>query len=308
MKDSNLSLVSLPESAPEIFQIAERVVIAAGAKGKLPTPMEDLLGASKIVHETDPDGVVQRFLKSLNDQRRAFFQSSLQKLRGIADLRERAVYVPKDTRPRKRFADGHELGHQIIPWHNVSSNGTSSFYHDDEYTLSPRVRELFDIEANLFSSEIIFQGRDFTRRARDYQPSFDAAFLLADLYGASRQATLRRYVQEQDEVLALVSYLPSKFNVDACGLATLRAPMLFGSPSFIQKYSDVQLPPDLNSNHAWAQARDPERVYDGDIELCCGGTSVRFSWEAWWNSYNLFVLLRRKPGLSIVGRILKTKQ
>lgn len=305
MKDSNSSLVYLPESAPEIFQIAERALIAAGAKGKLPTPLDDLLGAAKIVTEKDTDGVVQRFLKSLNEQRRSFFQSSLQKLRGIADLRERAVYVPNDKPSRKRFADGHELGHQLLPWHKVIDNGGSRFYHDTDYTLSPNVRELFDVEANLFSSEVIFQGREFTRRARDYQPSFDAVFLLSDTYAASRQATLRRYVQEQDEVLALVSYLPSKFSLDMKGQATLRAPLLFGSPRFIQKYSDIELPSELGNNHPWAEVRDPEKVGDGEMTIRCGGLSVRFWWQAWWNSYSLFVLLRRKPVLSVVGRIIK---
>lgn len=305
MKDSNSSLVYLPESAPEIFQIAERALIAAGAKGKLPTPLDDLLGAAKIVKEKDPDGVVQRFLKSLNEQRRAFFQSSLQKLRGIADLRERAVYVPNDKLPRKRFADGHELGHQLLPWHRVIDNAGSRFYHDTDYTLSPNVRELFDIEANLFSSEVIFQGREFTRRARDYQPSFDAVFMLSDTYAASRQATLRRYVQEQDEVLALVSYMPSKYDLDMNGQATLRAPWLFGSPRFIQKYSDIELPLALGNNHPWAEVRDPEKVCDGEMTIRCGGLSVQFWWQAWWNSYSLFVLLRRKPVLSIVGRIIK---
>src|SRR5260221_14528766 len=107
MKDSNPPVICLPESAPEIFQIADRALIAADAKGKLPTPMEDLLRAAKIARETDPEGVVQRFLKSVNEQGRALFQFSLQKVRGIADLRKRAVYVPSDTIPRTPLPDGH---------------------------------------------------------------------------------------------------------------------------------------------------------------------------------------------------------
>lgn len=305
MQNSTPSLIHLPESAPEIFQIAERALKAAGAKGTLPTPMDDLLRAAKIAQETDPDGVVQRFLKSLNEQGRAFFQFSLQKIRGIADLRERAVYVPTDTIPRKRFADGHELGHQLIPWHHVAQKGGSRFYHDTEYTLSPNVRELFDIEANLFSSEVIFQGRDFTRHARDYKPSFDAVFMLADTYAASRQATLRRYVQEQDEILAAVSYLPSKYQISADGASTLRAPILLGSPRFIQKYSDIQLPLELDATHPWAQVRRLGQMSDGPIDLFSGGSSVRFWWQAWWNSYALLILLRRQPALSMVGRIIK---
>lgn len=305
MQNSTPSLIYLPESAPEIFQIAERALIVAGAKGKLPTPMDNLLAAAKISHETDPEGVVQRFLKSLNEQGRSLFQFSLQKIRGIADLRGQAVYVPTDTVPRQRFAEGHELGHQLIPWHNVGRRSGSRFYHDTEYTLSPNVRELFDIEANLFSSEIIFQGRDFTRRARDFKPSFDAVFMLADTYAASRQATLRRYVQEQDEILAAVSYLPSKYQVYSDGTPRLRAPMLLGSPRFIQKYSDIEVPLELDSNHPWAAVRRLDQMCDGPIDLSAGGTSVRFWWQGWWNSYSLLLLLRRKPALSLVGKIIK---
>ncbi len=305
MRDSNQSIVYLPESATEIFQIADRTLIAAGAKGKLPTPIEDLLEATKIAHETDPDGMVQRFFKSLDERGRAFFQFSLQKVRGIADLRKRAIYVPSDTVPRKRFANGHEMGHQLLPWHHIAKKGGSRFYHDTDYTLSPNVRALFDIEANLFSSEIIFQGREFTRRARDYKPSFDAVFTLADTYAASRQATLRRYVQEQDEILAAISYLPSKFQICSDGSSTLRAPLLLGSPRFVQKYSDIQVPLELDPNHPWAQVRQLEQMCEGTINLLSGGTPVNFWWQAWWNSYSLLVLLRRKPALSMVGRIIR---
>ncbi|HEX8178635.1 MAG TPA: hypothetical protein VF525_03745 [Pyrinomonadaceae bacterium] len=301
----NSRLVVSPESAPEIIKIADRALRAAGARGKLPTPVEDLIRAARITDEGDAEGVVKRFLSSLNEGRRAFFRSSMQKLRGIADMRERAVYVPTDTAPRERFAKGHELGHQLIPWHHVDTDGPSAFYHDNEYTLSPLVRDLFDIEANLFSSEVIFQGQEFTTRARDYRPSFDAVFLLADLHGASRQATLRRYVEEQDEMLAAVSYLPSRYDFNPGGRSTLRAPRFFGSPRFVQKYGHVQLPTEITPEHSWAQARNSGEICEGDIDLDCGGVSVRFWWQAWWNTYTLLVLLRRKPSLGIVSGIFR---
>ena len=302
----NSHLIISPESAPEIIRIADRALRAAGARGKLPTPIEDLIRAAKITDERDTEGVVKRFLSSLNEGRRAFFRSSMQKLRGIADLRERAVYVPTDTAPRERFAKGHELGHQLLPWHHVNTNGVSPFYQDNEYTLSPRVRDLFDIEANIFSSEVIFQGQEFTTRARDYRPSFNAVFLLADLHGASRQATLRRYVEEQDELLAAVSYLPSRYKADKNGHPVLRAPWFFGSPHFVQKYGDVQLPTEINAEHPWAEARRFQEACDGEIDLDCGSTPIRFWWQAWWNTYTLLVLLRRRPRLGIVGRIFQS--
>lgn len=302
----NSRLIISPESAPEIIKIADRALRAAGARGKLPTPIEDLIRAAKITDERDAEGVVKRFLSSLNEGRRAFFRSSMQKLRGIADLRERAVYVPSDTAPRERFAKGHELGHQLLYWHHVNTDRESTFYADDDKSLSPWVRDLFDVEANLFSSEVIFQGREFTTLARDYRPSFDAVFLLADLHGASRQATLRRYVEAQDEVLAAISYLPSRYDADEEGHAALRAPRFFGSPRFVQKYGDVQLPTEIGPGHPWGEARRLKEVCEGDIDLDCGGVPIRFWWQAWWNTYTLLVLLRRRPALGLVGRIFST--
>jgi Zn-dependent peptidase ImmA (M78 family) len=301
----NSHLIISPESAPEIVRIADRALRTAGARGKLPTPIEDLIQAAKITDEVDAEGIVKRFISSLKEGQRAFFRSSMQKLRGIADLRERAVYVPTDTAPRERFAKGHELGHQLLPWHRVNTDGISPFYQDNEYTLSPRVQDMFDIEANLFSSEVIFQGREFTTRARDYRPSFDAVFVLANLHGASRQATLRRYVEVQDEMLAAVSYLPSRYDRDKNGQAILRAPSVFGSPRFVQKYGDVQLPTEIKSDHPWGEARRLKETCEGDIDLDCGGVPVRFWWQAWWNTYTLLVLLRRRPSLGLIGRILR---
>jgi Zn-dependent peptidase ImmA (M78 family) len=293
-----------PETAPELIRIADRALRASGAKGRLPTPIEDLIRAANIVEDGDTEGVMKRFLSLLNEKGSLFFRSSMQKLRGIADLRERAVYVPSDTAPRERFAKGHELGHQLIPWHHIGADRVSSFFHDNEYTLSPFVQDLFDVEANFFSSEVIFQGKQFTQRARDYHPSFDAVFSLADQHGASRQATLRRYVEAQDEIIAGISYMPSRYHV-IDGLAILRAPWFMASQRFVKKCGALQLPPEIRPDHPWAMARDSKEVCEGEIDLPCAAGSLRFQWEAWWNTYTLLILLRRRPSLGFVGKMLK---
>jgi hypothetical protein len=80
--------------------------------------------------------------------------------------------------------------------------------------------------------------------------------------------------------------------------------MLLGSPRFIQKYSDIELPLELDAKHPWAEVRRLDQMCDGPIDLFSGGTSVRFWWQGWWNSYSLLVLLRRKPTLSLVARLI----
>lgn len=299
-----LKLIVSPETAPDLIKLADRALRRGGAVGKLPTPIDDLIKAAHITSESDTEGAVRRFLSTLNEQSRTLFQSALQKMRGIADLRARAIYVPSDKAPRELFANAHEFGHEEIPWHKVITGDVAAFYTDDDYSLGPDVQEKFDIEANFFASEIIFQGSRFTTQARDYKASLDAVFTLADLHGASRQATLRRYIEAQDEIIAALSYLPSRYGVDRQGFPILRAPRLIGSAKFIQKYSAVSIPGEITSVHPWAESRSRQEVCKGDIILTSSGVSVGFQWESWWNTYTLMVLLRRRPSLSVVRRIV----
>ena len=80
----------------------------------------------------------------MSDQTKSIFKGAWQKLRGIADLRDKVTYVPKDSHTgRERFAKCHELGHQMIPWHKIDPA-----YLDDAENLSPDVKAVFEQEAN----------------------------------------------------------------------------------------------------------------------------------------------------------------
>jgi hypothetical protein len=132
-------------------------------------------------------------------------------------------------------------------------------------------------------------------------------FTLADQHGASRQATLRRYVEVQDETLAAVTYLVSDRRSDPkTGLGLFNAPRLYASKKFLARYGDVDLPYTLTDDHPWAEARTSLAIPDGHIGLCCSGTQVSFWWQAWWNGYTLLVLLRRKPRLSMIGDSIRS--
>ena len=92
------------------------------------------------------------------------------------------MYIPANGKAyRVHFAQGHVLGHQVIPWHNVDPA-----HLDDDKSLFGNAQDQFEKEANFFSAEVIFQGHRFRSRARDYSASFDAIFYLADQHGVSR--------------------------------------------------------------------------------------------------------------------------
>ena len=288
------SVILRPESADVVSDYARRALRAADAIGQLPTPIDDLLAAAEIGNLQIDEEVKQSFSARLIGAARQEFDSMWQKIRGIADLRERVTYVDENTtQPRIRFAKGHELGHEVLPWHHLDPG-----CFDDEKSLTWEAEEIFDMEANFFSAEVIFQGSNFTRIVRDYTVSFDSIFHFADMHGASRHATAWRYVEEQDESVALVMYWPSKFNSEI-----LRRGKVVASSKFLRKFSEIDLPRQLDPGHDWMTTHASNLIYGDMISLTCGKVTFRFEWEAWWNGHGLLVMLRRKPKLHFVRHL-----
>lgn len=288
-----------PASETKISDLARKLIREADANGVLPTPIDRLFDIAKVTNiDALPD---ETFLQTLSAGARGFFLSAKQKLRGIADLRTRATYIPPDRHTgRKLFVKGHELGHQVLPWHNIDPT-----YLDDNESVGLSAKGIFEQEANFFSAETIFQGKNFRDLAREYQPSVAAIFTLADKHGASNQATAWRFVEEQDEAVALLQYYPGNA-IDEAGNRVLVVWQSVGSPAFNTRFAEIAVPLALRTGHPWVAARDYNRNCDGTENLLVDHQPIPFQWMAWWNSYTLFVLLRRKPMLSVVGGFLRS--
>jgi hypothetical protein len=176
----------------------------------------------------------------------------------------------------------------LIPWHSVGRDCV-----DTDKTLAPEIKDTFEAEANLFASEVIFQGGLFTDKVRDYTPSFNAIFTLADQHGASRQATLWRFTETYDLPIASLTYYRSDWNQQ------FRLWKPVGSERFVSKFGDIQLPQTLETNHPWTTAKSDE-IASGDIRLAdLSGKQHRFIWQSWWNGHALFVLIRARPKISL---------
>jgi hypothetical protein len=268
----------------------------------LPTPINRLFEIARVRQVEDlpdPDG---GFLSSLGERALTAFFVARQKIRGMADMRRRVVYIPKqDKAPRILFVQGHELGHQSMPWHNIEAS-----YQDDNQSLCAEVQQLFEQEANDFSSETIFQGtRQFRLRARDYHVDLNSIFHLAKLHGASKQATAWRFAEEQDHSVAAIYYYPHRWRMDELGNPVLIFWKAVGSPRFLINYSDIQIPEVISSSHPWAAARSAGCVASGtDVFRCDSKSEVTFDWESWWNTYTLIVLLRRRHIISSLSSVL----
>ena len=289
--DASRGFTLRPESADEISKCVRRALRVAGAIGKLPTPIDELLAAARVGNLEIDEDAKESFSARLAGPTKQAFKTMWQKIRGIADIRERVTYVDENTsQPRILFAKGHELGHQVLPWHTLNPG-----YFDDDKVLIGNAEEIFDTEANFFSAEVIFQGDNFARMVRDYAVGFDTIFHLAQMHGASRHATAWRYIEEQDEAVALLTYWPNDLNPEIFHLGKIIV-----SSKFLRRFNSIDIPQQLTQDQAWMAAYGSSLVHNDMISLDCDADAFRFEWEAWWNSYTLFVILRQKPKLHLV--------
>lgn len=183
-------------SAEDVRQYARGALKAADIGDVLPIPLDDITTAVGLHKQAlfdlgDPSMPAEmlRIAKRLTG-----------KLAGAFARREKTVYVDLSlSAPRSRFTHGHELGHNALPWH-------AEFYHvDDRNTLDPSTTALLEREANFFAADLIFGIERFNDQADNYTPALGAALQLADTFGASKHAALRRYASGSHRPLALVA-------------------------------------------------------------------------------------------------------
>ena len=292
-----------PESHIEIAQYAKTLLVRGDCLGVLPTPVQHLYAVGN-VQEVELDratmaSVFERFSQAAKNA----ISEIWSKVRGAADLKKRVVFIPQDDKkPRILFARAHELGHQTIPWHHVRRE-----YLDDDRTLSPAISAQFEVEANLFAAEIIYQGDGFTRLMREYRVSFASVFELARLHGASTHATFWRFVQSHDESVAGLIYYPRGRRENLHSVQ----PELFiqneiRSESFSARYGGLTFEGHLEPQHPWALARFKAEPVSGELPIPLHGRSETFLWEGFWNRHCLMVLVRRRtPGLRLLGSVLQ---
>lgn len=274
MKDSH------PESAPDITKIALDILKASKAYNKFPTPVEKIVACAGLKLNKDV---------SLHEQSQNFFSKAFEgigkvskKVLGLLDLRQKIIYLDLNQNVnRNRFVQLHEVGHKACPWQE------EAFCWDDEITISPDIEELFEREASFFASSVLFQLDMFEEQANQMPLSIKSAFALANMFGASKQATLRRYVQYSKKRCALLVLERAGYN------ASVRN--FFTSDSFAKEFGILNWPEtcDIQFPFVYDMLRKRKLHEDGEMQLpVLSGQQVKFDYHYFDNNYNVFVLMK----------------
>ncbi|MHB0670985.1 ImmA/IrrE family metallo-endopeptidase [Roseomonas mucosa] len=240
--DGSLSPVQLAN----VQRHADRLLREAGAYGRFPTPVADLLAAAKLTVVEDElldEGLLRRFLRRTKSAGAAL-KSALGKLLGLFDAQDRVVLIDRGVpRPKKPFVKLHEAGHGFLP----HQSGLFAVIHDCEKTLDPDTTDLFEREANVFASETLFQRDAFSAEANDEAFGIRVPMRLAARYGASNYSAFRRYVTESPRACCVVVLEPSVQGPDGGFEAPIRR--VVASESFARMFDTKSLLTRVDRDH-----------------------------------------------------------
>lgn len=284
--------VLTPEQLSTVRLHAERLLQEASAKGVFPTPIDDIMDAAKLIvidDEEIDEGLLRNFLQKAK-QGVATLKSALSKVLGLFEPHDRLVVIDKDIpEPRIPFVKLHEAGHGYLP-HQA---GMYRLVHDCEKTLDPYISDLFEREANVFASEMLFQGSGFANEAHDSEFSLKVPMALAKKYGASNYATFRRYVTTNPRCCCFISLEKPTYNVSGGFTADVRR--VVASRSFSQQFPSGNLIGTVDDFHALGPIvpkHNKRMTYPREIILADrNGEDQRCKAEAFNSGHNILILI-----------------
>lgn len=170
---------------------AARLLKIAGVNERLPTPVDELVEASGLLE--DPSyAITESVIAQMPKWMARHLRSAQRKVKGIIDRRERVINVDETLEQRQRkFVKLHEVSHDILPWQHDLLVAVET-----GLTLSATFEQLFEREANQCAADLFFQSGLLKKIAKDHPLDITTPLQLADMFGASRRATFRHWVEE----------------------------------------------------------------------------------------------------------------
>jgi len=269
------------QSKKDIEKISYEILRGSKSLDVFPTPVDKIVSYAELAVNSgiDLSKIHPNYLSKATDT----LKKVLGKVRGALDRREKTIYLDLSVHPSKqKFVKLHEVGHNVLTWQQKIYD----VIEDDEDTLDANTREEFEKEANYFASATLFQQDRFLSEMDKLGLDIDSAIHLSNFFGASKHATLRRYVEYSKKRCALIVLK----DCSSCG-AILRDK--FQSQSFTKTFGELSVPVEIDIVYPFVQdyCRNRKHKKDGLVSLPTQNGSVDFTYHFFNNTYNAFVFL-----------------
>lgn len=271
------------ETAPDIERVVRSLLKQSKAWGIFPTPVDKIIQFAELAVDqgVDLSKIDHGFLSKFQ-----FVPKFAKKILGILDYREKSIYLDQSQRPsKKNFVKLHEVTHNVLPWQKDLLG-----FMDDEQTLAAEVKEVFEREANFGASALLFQLERFEEEAEKFPLSINSPRALAEKFGGSVHAAIRRYAECSKKRCAVLVLHPPERN----GQFSVRVRNYFPSPPFTAEFGDIFWPDVCTPLYPFVHdIKFKRRLHEkGQIDLDTqqSGTQT-FNYHFFNNTFNSFVLI-----------------
>jgi hypothetical protein len=187
-----------------------------------PTPpldlrvVRELLRLDRQYYSTTDDSVLRETFSRLKVAGLQVLKRPTLLADAVRTLSLKALYLPDQKRIlldkdlpllKHRWNEAHEIGHDIIPWHEGMMLG------DTMETLTPTCHEIMEAEANYAAGQLLFLAGRFVEEATSEAPSIELIRRLGGVYGNTITSTLWRFTEQASAgrpMVAMVSGHPHR--------------------------------------------------------------------------------------------------
>lgn len=269
---------------------ADLILREAGAYGRFPTRIDDIVAAAKLTIERDLSldvGYLSKMYKTVTGT----IKRAVEKVWGLFHSGDRVIYLDLSvTKSKQNFVSLHETGHGFLPW----QKDLYGLLEDGDAELDPEVEEGFERQANVFASEVLFQLDSFEEEARSSAFSITTPMTLAKRYGASNYAAIRRFVSKSPYSCAVFVLERPVWEVGRGHTYRLRR--CVPSPAFAKRYGPVKWPDVFCTEASVLAAKLPTHFKRKLTKRCripspVPNDSERFYLEAFDTTHQTFALV-----------------
>jgi Zn-dependent peptidase ImmA (M78 family) len=289
VKSAKLRISANKDATPSPEQIVEAILKETGTAANPPTDEVRVLSYLNLEQMSFDFASEFDFVPST--------RNFPEDLRAVLSVEDRLIATHSNLSPKRaRFSVLHEVAHFVLPAHR-----DILLFPDTEETLSWRTKVRMEKEANQLAADLIFQGNRFSEEALDMPLSSSTVHELAPKYGASYEASIRRYVERHLLPCAVIVYKRASPHADDADPeeAEYRIQYTIASHSFKKKYfSSVESKEGFSRGSDIFQVhgfRDVSDVLRKELVVERGeGKPWHFESEIFTNGYKIFQLVLKE--------------
>ncbi len=291
MKADDSSLT--PEQLLTVHATARTLLDKGGAWNIFPTPVDQLMGVAGLELATIgafDENSMHRYMREAGQKAASLLKGALDKVLGIFDVHADVVHIdPALYKDKQTYLKLHETGHKELP----HQRGLYRWIQDCAKHLDPRTVDLFEREANVFASIVLFQDDGFAAHTVDEPFGIKVPMSAAKKFGASLYASFREYVRKHHKTCAVIILEPTV----QCPIKGVHASVrrLECSASFKSQFGVLNLPPEItvtNSLFSLIPFAPRKMSRPQSIQLVDrNGTRQEFVGEGFRTGYHTLVLI-----------------